>query len=80
MQRFFLHVRIDGALCEDLDGQLFPSLEAARTEAVLAAREIMSDWIRCGTPLCDGRIEIVDDAGRLLLSLSFAEAISLPVG
>jgi hypothetical protein len=46
MPRFFLHVRDGEKLFKDGEGQEFPSLAEARTEAVLSARELMAALIR----------------------------------
>jgi hypothetical protein len=48
MSRFFLHVREGEKLLEDGEGQEFVSLDEARTEAVLSARELMAAHMVAG--------------------------------
>ena len=63
MPRYFLHV---GELDTDPEGTELPDLEAARREAVLAAREMLAEWIMHGTDDIPTRIVITDEAGNVL--------------
>jgi hypothetical protein len=76
MTRFYLHIREGDALLEDLEGQDFVSLAAAKNEAVAAAREIMSERIRRGEPPNRSSFEIRDKDGQLVLTLPFQEALA----
>jgi hypothetical protein len=73
MPRFFMHVREADELIEDLDGSDLPDLEAARSEATAAAREIAAEHLKAGKALGVRRIEIRDDAGRMLATVPFPE-------
>ena len=42
MPRFHMNIRKGDELLEDWEGEDFPSLSEARTEAVLSARELMA--------------------------------------
>jgi hypothetical protein len=77
MPRFYLHVRKSDILVEDFAGGDFLTAEAARDEAIVAAREIMGEQIRRGElPEPDNRFEITDSDGHLVLTVSFREALA----
>ena len=76
MPRFQMNIRKGDELLEDWEGEDFPSLSEARTEAVLSARELMSARMAAGK-LPDGqtRFEIADASGNTVLIMAFEEAI-----
>ena len=77
MPRFYLHVWKDDIFVEDPDGGDFLTVEAARDEALVAAREIMSEQVRLGElPEPTDRFEITDNDGHLVLTVSFYEALA----
>jgi hypothetical protein len=77
MPRFYLHIRKGDALAEDPEGDEFASMEAARDEAIAAAREIMSEQMQRGElPEPNSCLEIADQDGRLVLTVSFDEALA----
>ena len=76
MPHLFLHLHHGRERVEDLEGADFDSLEAAREEAVAAAREIMSDRVRSGQSPNDSQFEIADESGKILLMFPFHDAIS----
>jgi len=61
--RYFLHV---DELDTDPEGTELPDLEAARREAILAAREMLAEWIILGAEDIPTRIVITDEAGTIL--------------
>ena len=73
--RYFLHVREAGDLVEDPDGTDFPDEAAVRKEAIEAAREIMAEHIRKGLDVSSWSFEVVDEDGRLIMSVPFSEAV-----
>jgi hypothetical protein len=76
MPQFYLNVRKGDALLEDPEGVEFVSLEAARDEAIAAAREIMSEQISRGElPERNSGFEIMDHDGHLVLTVPFDEAL-----
>lgn len=75
MQTFYFHVRDGDALIEDPDGSDLPDLEAARAEALLAAREAVAEALRAGRAVDGRRFEIADDAGRVLASVGFRDVL-----
>lgn len=78
MPRYFFTIRSGTEEASDPEGQCFPDLDAARTEAIGSAREIAADRVRFGKPLyLDARFEITDEEGRALLTVVFREAVVL---
>jgi hypothetical protein len=77
MPRYYLNIRNDWELDEDADadGGVYSSLVEAHDEAILSARQIMSECIRFGKPLRRSRFEIVDEDGRVALVMPFEEAL-----
>jgi hypothetical protein len=75
MPRFHMHIRHADELIEDGEGEEFPSLVEARTEAVKAARELMAAQIASGKKPKHSSFEIADESGRVVLVMPFEEAI-----
>ena len=75
MTRFHLHIRDGDEFIEDPDGSDLPDLDAARAEAVQGAREILAQKVKAGEVVDGQRIEITDDAGTLLATVPFKDAI-----
>ncbi len=77
MPRYFLHVKSDGSdLLQDPDGQELDDLAAAKQEAIEAARELMAEDLRNGQALGLDRIMLIaDEAGNILLEVSFKDAL-----
>jgi hypothetical protein len=77
MPRFHMHIRHVGELLEDEEGQEFPSLVEARTEAVMAARDLMAAAVAAGKrpKPKHSRFEIADESGRVVLIMPFEEAV-----
>jgi hypothetical protein len=69
MPRFFIHVRHSDTLTEDPEGYELPNFEAARDEALAAAREIMANGLRSERLDCE-HLEIHDEAGQFLITVS----------
>ncbi len=76
MPRYFFHLH-NGALSRDEEGRELPDLEAARQEAIKAARELMGEDIKEGLLRLGHRIEIGDEDGREVLMVPFAEAVMI---
>jgi len=66
MPRFYFHIRDEDGLTRDTEGQDLPDLEAARCEAVSAAREILGEKLLHGGSLNHRTIEIADAAGDMV--------------
>jgi hypothetical protein len=75
MTRYFFHIRNGAAFVKDEEGIELPGIEAARKEAIEAAREILADRVRKGVPL-DGEKFIVANADHKIVAvIPFMEAI-----
>ena len=77
MSRYFFHIRDGERLIEDPEGTDLPDLAAARDEAVLAARFLMSEKVKAGQVLDGQRFEITDEAGQVLDVLPFRAVLRL---
>ena len=75
MPLYVLNVRDRGQLIRDPDGSCLPDLGAARTEAIVSARELMAQSIATSGRIgIDRWVEISDAKGATLLVLPFWEA------
>lgn len=73
MPRFFFHVRCRGeTLNYDDLGLDFPDAVTAHNEAVRAARGLDGVFVTRGRNPHDCTIEVEDDTGELVFSVSFA--------
>jgi hypothetical protein len=76
MPRFHMNIRKGDEFLEDWEGEEFPSLSEARTEAVRSARELMAARMAAGKmPDGHARFEIADDSGKTVLVMPFEEAV-----
>jgi len=75
MPRFFFHSRTDTALAENPEGTEFPTLDAARAEAILDLRQLAADALRQNLPIGNRHTDIHDPAGRLLATVSARDAL-----
>jgi hypothetical protein len=64
MQRYFFHVVQGAQISKDEEGSQLASLEAARMEALLAARELVAHAILDGNDNVPEVIIIADEDGR----------------
>jgi hypothetical protein len=64
MKRYRLYMKRGDKLEDDTEGQEFPSLEAARSEALRSARELWDDAIPEGRDLSHYTFIVVDDDGH----------------
>lgn len=74
--KFFFNVRNGDELAPDEScGLELPTLEHARDEATLAARQILAERIRFGLPVGASKIEIANEAGDVLLNVPLEVAV-----
>lgn len=73
MARFYFHRRNGAGLFKDPDGSDLPDLDAARAEALEAARQLWAAAIIVQRDLSDDSFEITDDHGRHLMSPPFSK-------
>jgi hypothetical protein len=78
MPLYHLHIRRTSTRLPDEDGAEYPSLEAAREDAVQSARELLATHIRNGRLPIDWSIEITDEEGVVVLTVPFRKAVDYP--
>jgi hypothetical protein len=77
MPKFFFHLHNDVEVRDQVGTEL-PSLDAARTKAVHAARGVMAeDIVEAGRITLSHRITIADEAGAKLLELPFRSCVEV---
>ena len=74
--RFFFNYRVGEDYVRDHEGTDLIDLASARVEAVKDARHLMSKSILGGLDVSGRVFEVCDEAGRVVLEMPFAEAIS----
>jgi hypothetical protein len=72
MPLYYLHIRNGDKLEVDPDGTELPDLEAALTEALKVARELMDEVADLGR---NAVIEVADGSGETVLTVPFSDAI-----
>jgi hypothetical protein len=75
MALYFFHVRGGRLETEDEEGAELPDEAAARQQALVGARSIIAAEILEGRLTLGERIDVADAAGKLLFSLTFAQAV-----
>lgn len=76
MPRYFLHLRTGADEVIDMEGIEMPA-EAVAGVVLLQARDCMAGDVRSGRLDLHARIDVHDEGGRLVHSLSFADALDL---
>lgn len=76
MSRYFLHIRDGGRFLEDFEGEEYPSLEAARADAVVSARQMMAERVRQGEVIDGQIIEIWDEKGVCVAKVVFRDQLA----
>lgn len=76
MPHYFFHLYND-LIVMDEEGREFPDLEAAYANAVKEAREVMLDTVAAGRINLSHWIDIADDAGTVVATISFREAVAV---
>lgn len=77
MPTFHFHLINAHVDADDLEGHDLPSLDEARMEAVHGIRDFLSEELRRGTLDLRGRVDIEDEAGAVLMTIPFADAVSI---
>jgi hypothetical protein len=75
--RYFMHISDGSNFVEDEEGSDLPGDEAARAAAIAAARDVMAGDLRDGRLDLTSFIEVENEAGELLFTISFADAVRL---
>jgi hypothetical protein len=82
MQRYYFHIRTGAELEQDREGAEFPSVDAARREAIQAAREILAERLLAGEAIdgeaIDGEaFEITTREGAVIEVMPFKSVIRM---
>jgi hypothetical protein len=77
MPRYLLHVYNSHGAAEDDEGLTADSLSEAREVAIKGIRSLLAAEAANGEINFKGRIEISDEAGKVLLAVPFAEAVAV---
>jgi hypothetical protein len=77
MPHYYFHLREGDRVIEDPDGGPFRDLDAARSEALASAREMLAERLKAGRVLDGQEIEICDAEGHRLATVRFREAFTL---
>jgi len=76
MPRYFFHVREGSTYHRDEEGQELPDAEAARQEAINAAREMLGERLLHGGGSLNHRsIEIADETGHVVDEINSRDAL-----
>jgi hypothetical protein len=76
MPRYYFHIALGAKTIRDEEGTELADIDAARSEALQDARAIMSEAIRQGYDVSGRSIRIADEAGKIILVVPFASAIT----
>ena len=77
MPLYFMNLRDGTSELLDPEGREFPSLATLRSAVLMTARDLMIGDIHIGLLDLRFRIDAEDDAGTIVYSLSFEDAISI---
>jgi hypothetical protein len=74
--RYFFNV-YDDIIAHDDEGAELPNVAAARLKALVGARALMSEQVSRGYLVLSHWIDVVDEQGDAVLTLTFAEAVDI---
>lgn len=77
MPRYYFHLREAGDVVPDEEGMELPDLDAARRFAVRGTRDLMAGAVLRGELPLSHAVEIADQRGTVLKTVSFAEAVTV---
>ncbi|WP_426233552.1 DUF6894 family protein [Pararhizobium sp. DWP3-4] len=75
MPKFYFHLRDGDTFEEDTDGVELPDVDSARSEAIIAAREILAEQISFGLQVGDQTFEVTDEEGFMFFRLAFRDLL-----
>lgn len=77
MPRYRFNVDNGTGFIEDEEGRELPDLDVVRAEALKGIRSILAEDVLSGQIDLTGRLEVVDDAGTVLLTVPFGDAVAV---
>jgi hypothetical protein len=75
MTRYFFNLRSGDKFVPDVEGHDYANLGAAKEEAVIAAREILSELVKHGEVIDGSIFEITDASGALCATIPFRDVL-----
>jgi hypothetical protein len=78
MPHYYLHQR-NHIYVSDEEGLDFPDLSAAREQAVIGARSILSEEVKSGSLDLRGAIEIADESGAIIEIVPFQQTVTVRI-
>lgn len=75
MPRFYLHLSNGNGFTEDLEGDELADVKAAHNKAIDSLRDVMAEELRRGEINLASFVEIEDEHHRLLMTITFADAV-----
>jgi hypothetical protein len=77
MPRYYFNIDNSIGYLADEEGRELAGPDEARREALKGARSILAEDVLQGKIDLRGRLEVKDEAGRIVLTLPFSEAVEL---
>lgn len=77
MPRYYFHIRDGIGDARDEEGLEVADADAARAKAVEGIRSILAEDVKEGLLDLRGGVDIADEAGAVVLSVAFADAVEL---
>ena len=77
MPLYYFHVHNSVGFVEDEEGRELPGVAAARAEALKGIRSLIAEDVLRGHVDLRGKLEVADEAGRILLTIAFADAVAV---
>ena len=78
--RYHLHVHHNDEIALDDEGLDLVDLARARAEAIMGIRSVLSADVLDGRVSLAGKIVIMDEGSRVLLTVPFSEAVTVSPG
>lgn len=78
MPHYFFELRGGDIEADDLEGLELPNDEAAHAKGLVFARDLLAAAVMEGRLALHERIDIRDQMGRMVESISFGQAVGLP--
>lgn len=75
MTRYFFHIRRNGEVVRDGEGDDFATVDDARSNALKAVRELVAARIKNGQNVPDEHIDVRNEADELQFSISFHQVV-----
>ena len=76
MPRFFMNVRDGKTFTKDQHGAMFADVETVRQEALILARDVLSDAFMRSKGQMKLAYEITDENGNIVANIAFKDALN----